>query len=134
MKKVLLLSVAVMLLGVAGWSQADPTFVGYMKATSAANGSLRKNMEAKMGPEAAADATKLAGIMGQVKAFFETNKSAGATIAAKAQADFAKVAELAGAGKVDEAAEAMKVAGANCGACHTAHREKVGDGPYSIKF
>lgn len=134
MKRFLSLAACVMMLGVAGWSQAPAEYVAFMKGVSAANGSLRKNIEGKLGEAASADARKMAEIFGEVKAFFEKNNSAAAKIAGEAQAGFTKVAELAAAGKVDEAAEALKTAGANCGACHNAHREKAADGSWMIKF
>ena len=131
MKKVLLVGVAVLALSATGYSQADPEFVGWMKGISAANASLRKNVEAKMNTEAAADATKIADMLGKVKAHFDAKQSHAGMMAGEAQAAFTKVAEAAKAG---DATEALKTAGATCGACHNAHREKAADGSYTIKY
>lgn len=131
MKKVMLLGFAVMAFSVAGYSQADPEFVGWMKGIAATNGSLRKNVEAKMNTEAAADAAKIADLLGKVKAHFDAKQSHAGMMAGEAAAGFAKVAEAAKAG---DATEALKTAGAACGACHTAHREKAADGSYTIKY
>jgi mono/diheme cytochrome c family protein len=52
-------------------------------------------------------------------------------MAGEAQEAFKKVAEAANEG---DATAALKTAGATCGACHTAHREKGADGEYTIKY
>ena len=134
MKKAVWLAVAFVALGALGWAEVDAEFQGYMKSIAATNASLRKNVEGKMGAESAADAKKLAEIFGQVKAHFDKHNSHGSMMAADAQAGFAKVAEVAAAGNMEGAAEALKTAGAACGACHTAHREKAADGSYTIKY
>ena len=131
MKKVMLVLVAMLAISVSGKAQADAEFVGWMKGIAAANGSLRKNVEAKAGAEAAAEATKIADLLGKVKAHFEAKKSHAAMMAGESQAAFAKVAEAAKAG---DATEALKTAGATCGGCHNAHREKAADGSYTIKY
>jgi hypothetical protein len=134
MKKAVWLAVLAMALGTYGKAEVDAEFQGYMKAISAANASLRKNVEAKMGAEAAADAKTIAEEFGKVKAHFEAKQSHAAMMASDAQAAFAKVAEVAATGNMEGAAEALKTAGATCGACHTAHREKAADGSYTIKY
>lgn len=131
MRKVLVMVVALLAISPVVRAQTDPEFVGWMKGISAANGSLRKNVEAKMNTEAAADATKIADFLGKVKAHFDAKQSHAGMMAGEAQAAFAKVADAARAG---DATEALKTAGATCGACHNAHREKAADGSYIIKY
>ena len=53
--------------------------------------------------------------------------------AADAQNGFKNVAQLAAAGKIDEAADATKMAQTNCAGCHMAHREKAPDGSWKMK-
>jgi len=130
MKKVVLVLVAMLAITAVARAE-DEEFEGLMKGIAAANGSLRKNVEAKANKEAAADANKIADLMGKVKANFDAKKSHGAMMAGEAQAAFKKVAEAATAG---DATEALKTAGATCGACHNAHREKGADGKYTIKY
>ena len=134
MKKTVWLAVIVLALGTYGKAEVDAQFQGYMKSIAATNASLRKNVEGKMGAESAADAKKLAEIFGQVKAHFDAKQSHAASMAADAQAAFAKVAEVAATGNMEGTAEALKTAGGTCGACHTAHREKAADGSYTIKY
>ena len=59
-----------------------------MKEIGAAFGSLRKNLEAKKGPESAADAQKLAALFKNVEGFWKGRK-------AKDAIDFAKGARKA---------------------------------------
>ena len=87
-----------------------------------------------MGDAVAADAKKLEGNFGEVRAFWEKrNASDAVKFATDAQAGFKQVGELAAAGKFDEAGDALKNAQANCGGCHTAHRERGADGEWMIK-
>jgi hypothetical protein len=50
-----------------------------------------------------------------------------------AENGFKEVAQLAAAGKFDEASAALMKTQANCGGCHMAHREKAADGSWKIK-
>ena len=134
MKKAVWLAILALALGTYGKAEVDADFQANMKAIAAANASLRKNVEAKMGAESAADAKKISELFGKVKEHFDAKQSHAAMMAADAQAGFAKVAEVAATGNMEGTAEALKTAGAACGACHTAHREKAADGSYTIKY
>lgn len=107
----------------------------WMKTIGSTNGSLRKNIEAKKGPEAAADAQKLAEVYKQVGAYFA--KAGGAddavALAKKGETAAMDVSTAATAGNMDDAATASKAIGGTCGPCHMAHREKLEAGGYKIK-
>ncbi len=105
----------------------------YMKTIGATNGSLRKNLEAKQGPEAAKDAEKLAGVYKQVGAYFaKMNADDAVTIAKNGETAATSVAADATSGDFDKASADAKGIGATCSPCHMAHREK-GENGYKIK-
>lgn len=105
-----------------------------MKGIGATNGSLRKNIEAKQGPDAAKDAQKLADIYKQVGAYFAAAHADDAvTIAKNGETAAMDVSAAATAGDFDKAAASAKGIGATCGPCHMAHREKLEGGGYKIK-
>ena len=114
-------------------AQDDAEYQGWMKTTGATAASLRKNLEAKNGEAAAADAKKLQEVFTQVHDFWLKKKIDDATkFATNAQDGFKEVGQLASAGKFDEAAATLKATTANCGGCHNAHREKAADGSWKI--
>ena len=135
MKSVLCLVVLVVLSSATVFAQEkDANYQGLMQANSATLGTLRKSLEAKSGDAVAADAKKLEEIFGQVRAFWEARNAADAVkFATDAQAGFKQVGELAAAGNLDAAGDALKATQANCGGCHTAHRERGADGEWMIK-
>ena len=134
MKYAIGLAVLVLSFGIAVSAQDDAAYQEWMKTVSATNGSLRKNMEAKAADGVAADAKKLAEVFEQVHEYWEKkNVSDAAKFAADAESGFKEAAELASAGKLDEAGEAVKKAAATCAGCHGAHREKAADGSWKIK-
>ena len=70
----------------------------------------------------------------KVAAYWQSkNVSDAVKFAQDAKSGFAQVAELASAGKFDDASAAMKTAQANCGGCHMAHRERAADGSFKMK-
>ena len=106
----------------------------WMKSAFANSGSLRKNLDAKSGEAAAADAQKLSETFSHVHQYYVDKKmDKAAEFAANAQTGFEQVGKLASDGKFDEAAEAMKTAQSNCGGCHRTYREKAADGTWKIK-
>ncbi len=121
-------------LGVTAVAQDNAEYQAWMKAAGATAGSLRKNLEAKNGEGASADAKKLQEIFGHVQDYWHTKQVEDATnFAASANKGFGDVADQAAAGKFDEAAAILKTTSANCGGCHAAHREKAPDGSWKIK-
>ena len=134
MRYVFGLAALVLGLGIAGSAQDDAAYQEWMKTTSATVASLRKNLDAKTTDAAATDARKLSEVFAQVRGYWEKkNVSDAAKFAADAESGFNEAAELASAGKFDEASEAVKKAQANCAGCHGAHREKAADGSWKMK-
>ncbi len=134
MKRVLILTACLLSLGVAAWAQVDAEYQTWMKNNAAAVASLRKNLDAKSGDAAAADAKTLQDDFGHVYEYWKKkNVSDAMKFAMDGQDDFKQVAELAAAGKFDEASAELKTAQATCGGCHMAHREKAADGSWTMK-
>ncbi len=135
MKHVVLLTSCFLFLAVAVSAQQEAEYQNWMQTIRATVGSLGENLEAKSGDAAAADATKLAEVFGQVHTFWnQKNTSDAMKFAMDAQSGFQEVAQLASAGKIDEASEATTKARTNCGGCHRAHRERDADGAWKIKY
>jgi hypothetical protein len=135
MKRLMLAAVCLFAVSVAVAQQHDmAAYQPLMKEVQAANGSLRKNVEAKNAAGIAADAKKLSDTFAKVHAYWQTRNVADATqFAADAQAAFAEAARLAEAGNVDGASAAVAKAAATCMGCHTAHRERDAAGAWTIK-
>jgi hypothetical protein len=134
MKRIVLFFAVISALGLTATAQDDSAFVGWMKSVGPTGGSLRKNIEAKNGDGAAADAKKLQATFVQVHEYFSKKGVDDAMkFAMTASATYGEVADLAAAGKFDDASASLKKASATCGGCHAAHREKAADGTYKIK-
>jgi cytochrome c556 len=134
MKHILFVIAGVFCLSSAIWAQEAADYQAWMKDVAATNGQLGKDLAAKTGDAAAADAKKLAGIFAQVHTYWQKKGVDDATkFAADAQAGFTNVADLAAGGKFDDASAAVKTTAANCGGCHAAHRARAGDGSFSMK-
>ena len=133
MKRFLVIACGVMAFGITLAAQDDTDYQGWMKSVGATAGSLRKNLEAKNGDAASADAKKLQEIFGHVHGYWlKKNVDDATKFAADAGEGFGAVADQAAAGKFDEASATLKTTSANCGGCHAAHREKTADG-FKIK-
>ena len=114
-------------------AQSDSDYQGYMKIIGPTNGSLQKNLAAKDGAAAAADAKKLEDTFKQVGAFWEKRNVPDAmNFAKQAQMGAASVAKSAMAGNIDQASADAKTMATNCAGCHMAHREKTESG-FKIK-
>jgi hypothetical protein len=134
MKVSVVLAGVLLCVSVAVWAQEDADYQSLMKSNGATVASLRKNLDAKAGDAAAADAKTLQDNFGKVSAYWQKkNVSDAMKFAADAQNGFKNVAQLAAAGKFDEAADATKMAQTNCAGCHMAHREKAPDGSWKMK-
>src|SRR5581483_11976798 len=134
MKPTVILIGGLLLLSMAVWAQDDAQYQTWMKSNNTDVASLRKNLMAKSGDAAAADAKKLQATMAEVQAYWQKKNVSDATqFATDAQNGFKEVSELAAAGKFDEATAALMKTQANCGGCHMAHREKAADGSWKIK-
>ena len=133
MKRFLLIA-ACLTLCVAAWGQDAPKHQKLMLSAGGACGSLGKNLKAGNGAAAAADARTLHDVFDQVHDFWAAkNSEDGVKFATQARDGFGKIAEQASAGKLDEASATFKETTANCGGCHSAHREKAADGSFKIK-
>jgi len=114
-------------------AQSDSDYVAWMKTVGATNGSLQKNIAAKDGAAASADAAKLADTFRTVASYWEAKSAPDAVGFAKsAQGGYELVGKDAAAGDFDKAAADAKAIGRNCGGCHMAHREKMDSG-FKIK-
>ncbi len=134
MKRFLLMTTCFAVLGMTVVAQDDAEYQGWMKAAGATSGSLRKNLEARNGDAAAADAKKLQEIFGHVHSYWNDKHVEDAMkFAMAASAGFGEAADQSAAGKFDEAAATLKTTSGNCGGCHNAHREKAADGSWKIK-
>jgi hypothetical protein len=134
MKRFLFMTTCFTVLGVTVVAQGDGEYQGWMKSAGAASGSLRKNLEAKNADGAAADAKKLQDIFGHVHSYWsEKHVEDAMKFAMDAGTGFGEVAEQAAAGKFEDASATLKTTSANCGGCHTAHREKSADGAWKMK-
>jgi cytochrome c556 len=134
MKRVLLMT-ACLMLAVVAWSRDEGEYQKWMQTAGATVGSLQKNLKAKNGEAAAADAHKLHMVFDEVHGFWEKkNVDDGMKFAMGARDGFHKIAEQASAGQFDEASATFKETTANCGGCHSAHREKAADGSFKIKY
>jgi len=133
MKHAVLIAIC-LLVAVVAWGQDEGEYRTWMQTAGGTVGSLKKNLDAKNGPAAAADARKLQEVFNHVHEFWQTKNSEDAMkFAMGASEGFGKIAGQASAGKFDEASAAFKEATANCGGCHSAHREKAADGSFRIK-
>ncbi|MBI3895373.1 MAG: hypothetical protein HY313_05535 [Acidobacteria bacterium] len=133
-RRTIVWSVCVTCLGAASWAQDEAEYPNWMKTVSATASSLGKNLEAKSGDAAAADAQKLQEVFGQVKAFWEKRNVSDATqFATNAQSGFHEIGQLAAGGKFEEASAALTKVRENCAGCHNAHRERQTDGTFKIK-
>ena len=114
-------------------AQSDSDYQSWMKTMGATNGSLQKNIAAKDGAAASADAAKLADTFKTVASYWESKGATDAVGFAKAaQGGCELVGKDASAGDFDKAAADAKAIGRNCGGCHMAHREKT-DAGFKIK-
>jgi cytochrome c556 len=134
MRRMYIPAVVTALLVVGALAQSDSDYQGWMRSTAANMGSLNKNIAAKTGAGAAADAEKLEATFKQVEDFWKKRGSADDAVnfAVKAQTAAAAIAKAATAGNLDEAATQVKSLQANCGGCHMAHREGT-PGSFKIK-
>lgn len=137
MRRLVLSSALLTLLGVTTFAQndAEANHTKWMKDTGATMGSLKKNLDAKSGDAAAADAKKLQTLFTQVHDFWAEKKVDDAVTSSKeAGSAFEEIGKLAASGNFDEASAAFKKAQGACGSCHKVHREKAADGSYKYKY
>ena len=133
MKRAMSLAICLIAFGMIALTQEEADYQKWMKTTGATAGSLTKNLAAKNGEGATADAKKLQETFQQVHDFWHKKGVNDARqFAMDASSGFKEVGELASAGKFDDASAAQKKTMTNCAGCHNAHREKTADG-FKIK-
>jgi len=138
MSKAIVATIAVaaaLAVGVMASEKPTPAFQQAMKDNGAAMQKLTKDAEAKDYAAIAAAAVILKNnFKGPVDKFFTDAKMTDALQLSAAAYQAAESLEKAANAK-DEMAlgEARKAVGASCGACHTAHREKLPDGSFAVK-
>ena len=122
-------------LTVVGLAQTEQDYQTWMKSTASTVGSLKKNVEAKMGDPAAADADKLAGIFKQVGEFWQKRGGADDAVglAQKAATAASAISAAAKAGNMDQASAELRNLNSTCGGCHMLHRERLEGGGFKIK-
>jgi cytochrome c556 len=125
MQKMYVLAIVTALVVVGALAQSESDYQAWMKSNPVNMGSLNKNIAAKDGAAAAADAQKLEATFKQVEDFWKKRGGADDAVnfAMKAQMAAAAVAKDALGGNFDQAAADVKSLQANCGGCHMAHRE-----------
>ena len=134
MRKTYVLAAMAAVLVAGALAQSESDYQAWMKSNPVNMGSLNKNIAAKDGAAAAADAQKLEATFKQVEDFWKKRGGADDAVnfATKAQAAAAAIAKDASAGNFDQAAADVKSLQANCGGCHMAHREGT-QGSFKIK-
>ena len=134
MKRILLFTMCLTAIALAVFGEDAADYQKWMKTIGATSGSLRKNLDAKDGDAASADAKKLQAVFDEVHMFWHMKNADDAMMfAMNARDAFRDVASQAAAGKVDEASTTLKKAMTACSGCHAAHREKATDGSWKIK-
>ena len=133
-KNVYLFAICIAGLASIAPAQDEKDYQTWMKTTAATVGTLRKNIDGRMGDMAAADADKLAGIFKQVGEFWQKRGGADDAVgfAQKASSSASQLSAAAKAGNMDQAAAELKNLQGACAGCHSAHREKA-EGGFKIK-
>jgi cytochrome c556 len=129
------IAVAALAVGIAANEKPTPAFQQAMKDNSAAMAKITKDAEAKDYDAIAASAAALKkNLTGPIAKHFTDAKMEDALKLCNASLQAADNLEKAAKAK-DEAAltDARKAMQATCGACHTAHRERLADGSFEIK-
>lgn len=134
MRKIYILAVTAALFVAGVLAQSDADYQAWMKSNPMNVGALNKDIAAKNGAAAAADAEKLEATFKQVEEFWKKRGGAedAVNFSMKAQMAAGEIAKDASAGNFDQAAAGVKSLQANCGGCHMAHREGTA-GSYKIK-
>jgi hypothetical protein len=105
-----------------------------MKEIGAARSSLKRNIDAGNGAEAAADGVKLAALFKEIVPMYEERKLGPAVeMANESAAASAEAAEAAEAGNMADATAAHGTVVGGCRDCHSQYREKSPDGGYRFK-
>ena len=131
---VIVIIVAAICAGSASFAQQKRPYDELMKDIAATYASVKKNIDAKAGAAAAADAVKLEGLFKDTEGLWAQFKTKDALDAAKgAQQGAAAIVGAAKANDMQKAQTSYAGVGKFCAACHTSHREQMPDKSYRIK-
>jgi cytochrome c556 len=109
-------------------------YQGWMKSNAATMADLNKSLAGKAAAPVATDIRTLRENLAKIAIYWQVrNVNDGPKFALDADNALAKVAQLAAAGKFDEASATVKTVQANCAGCHMAHQVKAADGSFTIK-
>jgi cytochrome c556 len=112
----------------------DVDYAVHMKEIGQLNGVLNKSMKAGDAAEAGKAAARLEVLFKNVHTYWTDKKTTDAATAAQSVVTSLQALQKALAANDMAAAETARAAiGANCMACHTAHREKLPEGGFRIK-
>ena len=113
---------------------SEAEYATVMKEIGSANGTLGKAITSGSAADAGAAAARLETAFKNVHAYWADKKVADATTAAsEAVAASAAISKAVAANDMAAATEARTKLGAQCMACHTAHREKTPEGTWRMK-
>jgi cytochrome c556 len=112
----------------------DVDYAVHMKEIGQLNGVLNKSMKAGDAAEAGKAAARLEVLFKNIHTYWTDKKTTDAATAAQGVVTSLQALQKALAANDMAAAETARAAiGANCMACHTAHREKLPEGGFRIK-
>ena len=113
---------------------SDADYATHMKEIGQLNGVLNKSIKAGEAAEAGKAAARMEVLFKNVHTYWVDKKVADATTAAETAVTGLQATQKALAANDMTAAEtARATVGAQCMACHTAHREKLPEGGFKIK-
>jgi mono/diheme cytochrome c family protein len=105
-----------------------------MKEVAARNTALRKSLASSSDADALASAARLEVIFKDVQAYWENRKAEDAVTAAKnAVAAAQSISKAVAAHDPAATTAALQALGGTCGACHSAHRDRLAFDFYRIK-
>jgi cytochrome c556 len=128
--------IAALLVGATAFAQQQPhrLYNEIMKDVAATFPSLKKNLDANNGAAAAEDAAKLQKFFSETEAFWAPlNTQDAVRISKKAQEVAASIATAAKANDMKTATASYATLQRACGSCHSAHRDEITGGGYTIK-
>ena len=113
---------------------SDADYAIHMKEIGQLNGVLNKSIKGGMADEASKAAMRMEVLFKNVHAYWVAKKVDDATTAAQTAVTSLQAAQKALTANDMTAAETARATlGAQCMACHTAHREKLPEGGFRIK-
>jgi cytochrome c556 len=125
----IMIVIAALCAGATVFAQQHRPYNEIMKDVSATFTSLKKNLDANSGAEAAADAAKLEALFTETEGFWAALNTNDAVNLAKRAREAATAAGAAAKNNDIKAAQTSYAAiQKNCGSCHLQHRDDTGKG------